>query len=109
MSARRVARGAAAVVVAGLLVAAPGAADTGVSGTVDSVVELTLERTAPDQVAATVNATISPTQLRVTQAGEGTRVLKTYDNPVAGTRATVRVAGEGDDPELTITYGPARP
>lgn len=113
MSARRLTRGVVAVTAAGLLAAAlaagPGAAGTGVSGTVDSLVELTLARTAPDRVAATVNATVSPTQLRVTQAGEGTRTIKTYNDPVAGTRATVRAGGKDDAPELTITYGPAGP
>jgi hypothetical protein len=100
---------AASVGAVALLSAGPGAADTGVSGTVDSVVELTLRRTAPDTVAATVSATVAPTALRATQAGEGTRAIKTYDTPVAGTRTSVRAAGTDDAPELTITYGPAGP
>lgn len=107
---RRVLRRTAFVAVAALacvgFAAGPGAADTGVSGTVDSVVSLSLQRTAPDEVAATVSATIAPTALRATPAGEGTRTVKTYNDPVAGTRTTVRATGDG---ELTITYGPAGP
>jgi len=98
---RRIALGVVGAVAAALVAAAGGAAGTGVTGTVDGMVELSLKRTAPDRVEATVTATVAPTRL----SADG-RELHTYDKPITGARAAARARGTT---ELTITYGPQSP
>ena len=76
---RRVVTGA--LLVAGALAAASaptGAEETGISGQVESTIELSLQPSAPDRVQATVTATVGGTQLSVTEPGRSPRVLRTF-------------------------------
>ena len=93
-----------ALAVAGVH-AASGVGDTGVSGTVESTVELTLDPSSAGRVDATATATVGPTRLSVTVPGHGPRVLRSFPGPVAYEHVTVREAAT----EQTITFGPQGP
>ena len=92
-------------------VAAPtGAEETGISGQVESTLELSLRSSAPDRVQATVTATVGATQLSVSEPGHGPRVLRAFPGPTVKQRATVRMtASDAGATEQTITFGPQGP
>lgn len=100
---RFVSAAALALAVTGLH-AAVGVGDTGVSGTVESSIELSLE-SPPGRVDATATATVRSTRLSVTVPGHGPRVLRSFRDPVAYERVTVRAAAT----QQTITFGPQGP
>jgi hypothetical protein len=96
---------AAAALLTFALVAPTGAQEqTGISGQVESVLELSLVEGSAG-VEATVSATVAHTQLSVTKSGRGPRVLKAYREPVTRQRASVPRATVTQ----TITFGPQSP
>jgi hypothetical protein len=106
---RRVAHGAAVAVVALAAASAPtGAEETGISGQVESTVELSLAQPAADRVQATVTATVAGTQLSVSEPGGDPRVLRGFRGPVAKRQVSVRTTSAGVT-EQTITFGPQGP
>lgn len=102
-----------ALLAAGALAAASaptGAQETGISGQVESTIELSLQRTAPDRLQATVTATIGGTRLSVTEPGQSPRVLRAFQGPLAQERVTVRTTKRSAAvTEQTITFGPQGP
>jgi hypothetical protein len=108
---RRVVTGA--LLAAGALAAASaptGAQETGVSGQVESTIELSLRQPAPDRVQATVTATVGGTQLSVSESGQRPRVLRAFQGPLAQERVTVRTTKRSAGvTEQTITFGPQGP
>ena len=108
---RRALRAALVVTVALAAASAPtGADETGISGQVESTVELSLAQPAPDRVEATVTATVGGTQLSVSEPGRSPWVLRAFPRPVAQQRVTVHAAQRGDGvTEQTITLGPQGP
>ncbi len=108
---RRMARGTLVAVVVLAAASAPtGAEETGISGQVESTVELSLAQPAPDRVEATVTATVGDTRLSVSAPGRSPRVLRRFRRPLAGERVTVRVTGRSAGvTEQTITFGPQGP
>jgi hypothetical protein len=102
-----------ALVVAGALavVSAPtGAQETGISGQVESTIELSLRSSAPDRVQAAVTATVGDTQLSVSERGQGPQVLRAFPDPIVQERVTVRRTGsDAGVTEKTITFGPQGP
>jgi hypothetical protein len=108
----RVVHGAALVVAvaAAAVASAPtDAEETGISGQVESTIELSLQRSAPDRVQATVTATIGGTQLSVSGSGQSPRALRTFRGPVAQERVTVTTGRDAGATEQTITFGPQGP
>jgi hypothetical protein len=107
---RRVAGGALLAAVALAAASAPtGAEETGISGQVQSTIELSVQRSAPGRVQATVTATVGGTQLSVAERAASPRVLRRFRTPMAGARVTVRAAKGGGVTEQTITFGPQGP
>ncbi len=108
---RRAFHGALVTVVVLAAASAPtGAEETGISGQVESTIELTLAQPAPDRVAATVTATVGGTRLSVAERGQPPRVLRSFGKPLAGERVTVRRTRHGAGvTEQTITFGPQGP
>ena len=104
---------AGALLVAGALAAASapsGAEETGISGQVESTIELSLQSSAPDRVQATVTATVGGTQLSVSEPGQSPRVLRAFPGPMVKQRVTVRTtASAAGETEKTITFGPQGP
>jgi formylmethanofuran dehydrogenase subunit E len=99
-----------AVVVLAVASVPTGAEETGISGQVESTIELTLARSAPDCVQATVTATVGGTRLSVAEQGKSPRVLRTFRKPLAGVQVTVRARPQGSGvTEQTITFGPQGP
>jgi len=102
-----------ALFVAGALAAASaptGAEETGISGQVESTIELSLHSSAPDRVQATVTATVGGTQLSVSERGRSPQVLRAFQSPMAQERVTVRTtASDASVTEKTITFGPQGP
>lgn len=84
------------------------AQDAGISGGVDSVMELTLEPSISGRkIAATVTATVSRTRLSTGERGDE-RILDDFAGPITGHKQLVRVEQpRGDD--ATITFGPQGP
>jgi hypothetical protein len=104
---RQIVQWAAAVAVALAAASAPsGAEETGISGQVESTLELSLAQPAPDRVEATVTTTVGETQLSVSEPGRSPRVLRAFRRPVAQQHVTVRGTGAN---EQTITFGPQGP
>jgi hypothetical protein len=110
---RRVAHGATLVLtvaVAAAVSGPTGAEETGISGQVESTIELSLQQSAPDRVQATVTATIGGTQLSVTGSGRDRRVVRAFRGPVAKRQVSVRATGRSARAtEQTITFGPQGP
>jgi hypothetical protein len=107
---RRLVRGAAAGLLAVALAATPtGAQETEIIGRVDSVLELSLEQAAPDQVRATVTATVPDTELSVSEPGRAARTLRTYRRPTTRSRVSVPAASGRTSVTQTITFGPQSP
>ena len=108
---RRVITGALLAVGALAAASAPtGAEETGISGQVESTIELSLARSAPDRVQATVTATVGGTQLSVAESGRSPRVLRAFPKPLAGERVSVSMTKRGAGvTEQTITFGPQGP
>ncbi len=104
---------AGVLLVAGALAAASaptGAEETGISGQVESRVELSLQSSAPDSVQATVTATVGGTQLSVSERGRSPQALRAFQGPVVKQRVTVRTtASDAGVTEKTITLGPQGP
>jgi hypothetical protein len=102
-----------ALLAAGALTAASaptGAQETGITGQVESTIELSLQRSAPDRVQATVTATVGGTQLSVSEPGQSPRVLRAFEGPIAQERVTVHTAKRSAGvTEQTITFGPQGP
>jgi hypothetical protein len=102
-----------AVIGVGAALAGPvayGVAQTGVSGEVESVVELSLEQPAADRVDATVTATIDRTQLSVSSPGHPPTTLRAFRDPTVRTKVTVRRSAHAAGArEQTITFGPQGP
>ena len=99
----------ALVAIATSLAAAAGATstsaeETGLSGQVDSTIELTVESAADGALELTVTATVSDTVLAI-GASRREQTLHTYAGPVTRARTTVP-AGSGDP---MITFGPEGP
>jgi hypothetical protein len=86
-----------------------GAQETDISGQVQSTIELSLRRSAPGRVQATVTATVGATQLSVSEPGQGPRVLRTFQGPQARERVTVGTTKRAGATEQTITFGPQGP
>lgn len=102
------AAGALAVLIAAAAAPGPsGAQQTGVTGRVEPMLELTLTPIGPSRLDATVTATIAGTQLSMSAAGRPPRVLR--DFPRALTRSRVTVAPDGPATSRTITLGPQTP
>ncbi|HEX5926964.1 MAG TPA: hypothetical protein VFY45_24275 [Baekduia sp.] len=108
---RRVVVGALLASGALAAVSAPtGAQETGISGQVESTIELSLQQPAPDRVQATLTATVGGTQLSVVAAGRSPRVLRTFRGATAQERVTVRTTKrDAGVTEQTITFGPQGP
>jgi hypothetical protein len=110
MRGRAVAR---ALLAAGALAAASaptGAQETDISGQVQSTIELSLQRSAPDRVQATVTATVGGTQLSVSESGRRPRALRAFQGPLTQERVTVGTTKRsGGVTEQTITLGPQGP
>lgn len=108
---RRVVTGA--LLAAGALAAASaptGAQETGISGQVESTIELSLVRSAPERVQATVTATVGGTQLSVAESGRSPRVLRAFRDPLVRERVIVSTTKRGAGvTEQTITFGPQGP
>jgi hypothetical protein len=99
-----------ALVAAGALAAPTGAQETDISGQVESMIELSLQQSAPDRVQATVTATVGGTQLSVAEAGRSPRLLRTFRSAMAQERVTVRTTKrDAGVTEQTITFGPQGP
>jgi hypothetical protein len=102
-----------ALLVVGALVAASaptGAQETGISGQVQSTIELSLQPSGPDRVQATVTATVGGTRLSVAERGQRPRVVRAFRKPLAGERVTVRTTKRDTGvTEQTITFGPQGP
>jgi hypothetical protein len=88
-----------------------GAEETGISGTVESIVELSLAQPAPGRVVATVTATVDHTRVSVSEPGRSPRVLRSFQGPTAQAKVTVHATGTGTGTgtEQTITFGPQGP
>jgi hypothetical protein len=87
-----------------------GAEETGISGQVQSTIELSLQQAAPDRVQATVTATVGGTRLSVSEAGRTPRVLRSFRAAMAREQVTVRTTGRDNDAtEPIITFGPQGP
>jgi hypothetical protein len=86
-----------------------GAEETGISGQVESTIELSLQSSAPDRVQATVTATVGATQLSVSESGRSPQVLRAFQGPMVKERVTVRTTGRDAVTEKTITFGPQGP
>jgi hypothetical protein len=110
---RRTVHGATLVIAAAVAAAASaptGAEETGISGQVESTIELSLQQPAPDRVQATVTATVGGTQLSVSERGRDPRVVRAFRGPVAKQQVSVRATGRGAGvTEQTITFGPQGP
>jgi hypothetical protein len=101
---------AGALFAAGALatVTAPTAAEeTGISGQVESTIELSLQSSALGRVQATVTATVGGTQLSASEPRQSPQVLRTFRRPMVTQRVTVRRTGRGAG--QTITFGPQGP
>jgi hypothetical protein len=102
-----------ALLAAGALAAASaptGAQETGISGQVESTIELSLQRSSSDRVQATVTATVGGTQLSVSEPRQGSRVLRTFRDPLVQEHMTVRTTKrDAGVTEQTITFGPQGP
>jgi hypothetical protein len=102
-----------ALLVAGgfAAVTAPtGAQETGISGQVESTIELSLQQPAPDRVQATLTATVGGTQLSVAETGGSPRVLRSFRGAMAQERVTIRTTKrDAGVTEQTITFGPQGP
>jgi len=107
MSRRRI-RFAVMAVAASLATAAgatsTNADQTGLSGQVESTIELSIESAAHGALELTVTATASDTALAIS-TDKRERILDTYAGPVTNAR-TMAPAGSGDQ---TITFGPVGP
>jgi hypothetical protein len=101
------------LLAAGALAAASaptGAQETGISGQVESMIELSLQSPAPDRVEATVTATVGATRLSISEQGRSPQVLRAFRGPTAQERVTVRrTASDAGVTEKTITFGPQGP
>jgi hypothetical protein len=104
---------AGALLAAGALGAASaptGAQETGISGQVESTLELSLQSSVPDRVQATVTATVGDTRLSVSERGRDPRVLRAFHGPMVKQRVTVHATGrDAGVTEKTITFGPQGP
>jgi hypothetical protein len=102
-----------ALLAAGALAAASaptGAEETGISGQVESTIELSLQSSAPDRVQATVTATVGGTRLSVSERGRSPQLLRAFQGPMAQQRVTVRrTSSDAGVTEKTITFGPQGP
>jgi hypothetical protein len=109
---RRVLGGTAVAALALTFTQAPTGAQeqTGISGQVQSTMELTLKQAAPGRVEATISATVAGTQLSVAEPGRPAQVLGTYRGPMTRRKVTVRaVVTRSGLTEQTITFGPQSP
>lgn len=83
---------------------------TDISGQVESVVKLSLERGSPQVVRATVSSTVPGTGLSVSQQGRPTRALRSFREPVTNARVTARGdASAAGVVYQTFTFGPQTP
>jgi hypothetical protein len=99
-----------AVVALAAASAPTGAEETGISGQVESTIELTLVQSVHGRVAATVTATVGGTRLSVAERGKDLRLLRTFRKPMAGEPVTVPGTAYGRRvTEQTITFGPQGP
>ncbi|HZO35995.1 MAG TPA: hypothetical protein VFB41_03870 [Solirubrobacteraceae bacterium] len=80
------------------------AGETGLSGQVESTIELSIDNAANGALDVAVTATVSETALAV-RANQRERTLDAYAGPVTNAHTTVK-AGSG---EHTITFGPTGP
>ena len=108
---RRRAVAGALLVASALAASAPtGAQETGISGQVESTIELSLQSSASGRVQATVTATVGGTQLSVSERGRSPQALRAFPGPVVKQRVTVRTtASDAGVTEKTITFGPQGP
>jgi hypothetical protein len=107
---RRAVAGALLAAGLGAASAPTGAQETGISGQVESTLELSLQSSVPDRVQATVTATVGDTRLSVSERGRGPRVLRAFHGPMVKQRVTVHATGrDAGVTEKTITFGPQGP
>ncbi|MFT4036283.1 MAG: hypothetical protein QM679_11985 [Patulibacter sp.] len=83
--------------------------DTGISGEVESLMELSLDQTASGRVTASVTSTVGGTRLQLVQGGSVTE-LGAFGGSRTNLRRVTRIPRTAaGSPDATITLGPQGP